>query len=163
MNTKSIQPPLLAIEHMRPPPVQERAEQADRLLAAACRPHTVADCAPGGSCHQRPCPWVSCRYHLLISDIKHDGTVVPWQPIRTTGKPNTIAPDWQIDETELHEELLARLRSMPDTCALDVTRRLDGSEPSTEQIGAELGIGAWAAQKAEHEALSELRDELEVL
>lgn len=30
------------------------------------RPQTRGDCAPGGGWHHRPCPYASCRHHLLL-------------------------------------------------------------------------------------------------
>lgn len=45
-----------------------------RLSLLDARPKKRADCLPGGSNEQRPCPWVSCRHHLAI-DVRSDGHV----------------------------------------------------------------------------------------
>lgn len=60
------------------------AEPETALTAAlrAQRPRTRGECANG----PRPCPWVSCRYHLYL-DVTHDGTTIkhnfpdlePWE------------------------------------------------------------------------------------
>lgn len=60
------------------------------------RPRTRGDCADG----PRPCPWVSCRFHLYL-DVKPSGAIRYNRP--------DIAPD--------------ELERMPETCALDVADR----------------------------------------
>jgi hypothetical protein len=62
------------------------------------RPRTRADCLPGGCNAQRPCPFVSCRWHLAI-DVN----------------PLTGSIKLNFPESELED--------LPDTCALDVTER----------------------------------------
>ncbi len=138
--------------------VQRRAEQAEATLEQAQRPRTVADCAPGGPCHVRPCPWVTCRYHLLVTDVREDGTLVTWRADRLPGRPKGIAPVWhgEHDEGRLQEQLVESLDTMPHTCALDVARDLTGDKPSAEEVGDELGIGGWAALDAERSALATL-------
>lgn len=65
---------------------QRLAEELERE-----RPKTRADCKDG----PRPCPFLSCRYHLLL-DVTPAGTIV--------------APVVELDEVE-------------ETCALDVADR----------------------------------------
>ena len=38
------------------------------------RPHTRGDCLEGGSNAERPCPFVSCRYHLAL-DVQRNGSL----------------------------------------------------------------------------------------
>jgi hypothetical protein len=58
------------------------------------RPQTRGDCAEG----ERPCPYVSCKYHLYL-DVNED-----------TGTIKINFPDLEVGE-------------MPETCALDVADR----------------------------------------
>lgn len=39
------------------------------------RPRTRGDCLEGGSNAVRPCPWVSCRYHLFL-DVRANGSIL---------------------------------------------------------------------------------------
>ena len=61
------------------------------------RPVTRGDCLAGGMNEQRPCPFSSCRYHLLL-DVDKDGNL-----------------------TEMH----ADIEAMPYSCALDVADEHD--------------------------------------
>lgn len=73
-----------------------------KRLPLAERPRTRADCANGS----RPCPWVSCRHHLLL-DIGRDGRLLR-------------ARDFdEIDARSIADAL----EEMPETCALDVADR----------------------------------------
>jgi hypothetical protein len=61
------------------------------------RPTRRSDCADG----PRPCPWVSCRYHLYLDVNERTGRIVcKWPYITPT----------QLDR-------------LPETCALDVAER----------------------------------------
>ena len=72
------------------------------------RPATRAECLDG----PRPCPWVSCRYHLYL-DVSAD-----------TGALKINFPDTDISELE-------------HSCALDVA---DDGEMTFEQIGGLLNL-----------------------
>ena len=68
----------------------------------------------------RPCPFVSCRYHLYL-DINRRGKI----------KINKIVREI--------EEIDVALRAMPDTCAIDVANQNpDGT--TLEEIGARFGL-----------------------
>jgi hypothetical protein len=45
------------------------------------KPTTRADCLPGGPNQDRPCPFVSCRYHLFL-EAKPNGNIRINQPDR---------------------------------------------------------------------------------
>lgn len=62
------------------------------------RPRTRGDCIDG----PRPCPWVSCKHHLLPGHIEAKATHMA-------------------DDSD--EALLSVLESMPDTCELDAADR----------------------------------------
>ena len=90
-------------------------------MLSISRPTTRGECRSG----PRPCPWIGCRYHLLI-DVSSTGALQLNGP-RHGGRPallpssagSEVARVWTDDALEL-------LEVMPHTCALDV---------------AELGLG----------------------
>jgi hypothetical protein len=83
------------------------------------RPTTRGECIGG----QRPCPWVSCRHHLLV-DVKPNGTLILNHP----GK--------DVDELE-------------GSCALDVA---DRGGASLEKVGNLLGVVLERIRQLEAEA-----------
>jgi len=72
------------------------------------RPKTRGDCLAGGINEARPCVWSACRHHLLLDVDENTGSI----------KVNFPPAD------DSAEALVAVLRAMPDTCALDVADRL---------------------------------------
>jgi hypothetical protein len=72
------------------------------------RPATRADCLPGGRNAERPCPYVSCAYHLALDVNPRSGAI----------KQNF--PDREVWE-------------LPETCALDVA---DRGGVTLEEVGA---------------------------
>lgn len=66
-------------------------------------PATRGDCESG----PRPCPYVSCRHHLLIDSMRGGGFKI-------------LFPDLVDIDPETQEVLDVRLEEMPATCALDV-------------------------------------------
>lgn len=66
------------------------------------RPRTRGDCEDG----PRPCPIVSCRYHMLL-DVGEDGRLVKTRPF---------------DEHDA-DSVAFTLLAMPETCSLDVAER----------------------------------------
>lgn len=58
---------------------REREEQALREFLDPHwdrdRPRVLGDCEPGGKNEARPCPWVSCRYHLAIETNEENGSI----------------------------------------------------------------------------------------
>jgi hypothetical protein len=85
------------------------------------RPRTRGDCVGG----PRPCPWVSCRYHLAV-DVKNGGRFV-----------RENFPGRGVDE-------------LAETCALDVADR--GGE-TLERIGELLGVTRQFIEQTEARAL----------
>lgn len=73
------------------------------------RPKTRGECVDG----PRPCPWVSCKYHLYLSVNPVTGTIKPAFPDREP---------WELSET----------------CVLDVAERV--GEPTLEEIGNLMNI-----------------------
>jgi hypothetical protein len=112
-----------------------RATQAERRHAAAMAAHydanrvlplTRGDCADG----PRPCPLVSCRYHLALD----------MDPRRGSIKLNF--PDLEIWE-------------MPETCALDVADR--GGE-TLEAVGELLNVTRERARQLQGIAVRKLKN-----
>lgn len=73
------------------------------------RPRTRQDCLPGGCNQARPCPWVSCRYHLALE----------------------VHPDGRI------EHRWPDLEAAPVTCLLDVVDALDDELRRREEFGTQ--------------------------
>lgn len=86
------------------------------------RPATRGDCESG----PRPCPWVTCRYHLYL-DINP-----------RTGSIKLNFPDLEPWE-------------MQNTCALDVAESLDGGSLSI--VGEALNLSRERARQLEGRAL----------
>lgn len=89
------------------------------------RPRTRADCLEGGVNSQRPCPWVSCRYHLAL-DISPGGLV------------QMSFPDKEVWE-------------LTETCALDVAG--DGEGQTLEVVGQYLAVTRERIRQIESKAL----------
>lgn len=86
-------PKVLARHDLRRATVEARADYQPSSVEDV-RPKVRGDCAGG----QRPCPWVSCRYHLYLSVNPETGAIT------------LHFPDLEPDE-------------LKETCALDVAER----------------------------------------
>lgn len=102
------------------------------MVQLAERPRTRGDCVDG----PRPCPWISCRWHLAIDEQFDGGLKVNW-------------PD---------EEGEVDLAAMPETCTLDVA---DRGEAGWEEIGDYLNISRQGAEQVGYSAMVELSDSKE--
>ena len=89
------------------------------------RPRTRAECKDG----HRPCPFVSCRYHLYL-DVNPE-----------TGSSKLNFPHLAVDE-------------MRETCSLDVAAR---GGATLEQVGELLNITRERVRQIEVRALVQLR------
>jgi hypothetical protein len=94
------------------------------------RPKTRGDCLPGGINGVRPCPFVSCRYHLAVNVNRESGSLSETYP----GK--------SLDE-------------VPATCSLDIA---DEGGSTLEQVGNVMNVTREAARLVEAKALKKLRD-----
>lgn len=88
-----------------------RRRELPVVTDAPSRPKTRAECLPGGPNAARPCPYVSCRYHLFL-DVRRTGSIK--LNFRRRG----------IDK-------------LAETCALDVA---DGGPHSLEHLGHLMGV-----------------------
>jgi hypothetical protein len=105
--------------------------------AVEARPRTRADCADG----PRPCPWVSCRYHLA-TEVGHSGslTIRFAVPGGKSGEP-------QYDDGVAWD-------AMDDTCSLDVA---DEGGASLERVAWAMNIDPERVRQIEREAIGRLR------
>lgn len=98
------------------------------------RPLVRGDCLAGGSNAARPCPWVSCAYHLAL-DVSED-----------SGNIKLTFPG-----VEVHD--------MAHTCALDLA---DGDGATLDEIGAAQNISRERVRQIELAAITHLRAEREM-
>lgn len=93
----------------------------------AARPKTRADCKDS----PRPCPWVSCRYHLYLE-------------VSANGWLKLMFPHLEVED-------------MKESCALDVADRAADDGLTLEQLGLTLNISLEGARQVELDVLAELR------
>jgi len=98
------------------------------------RPTTRGDCLAGGSNEARPCPWVSCAYHLAL-DVSED-----------SGNIKITFPGVEVED-------------MAHTCSLDLA---DGDGATLDEIGAAHTISRERVRQIELDAIAHLRAEREM-
>ena len=106
---------------------------AEREYAERFRPQKRGECEDG----ERPCPWVSCRFHLAIDETSN-GSVVLVHPNFKSGD--------ELPEIDLD--------SMVETCALDVA---DKGATTLEEIGVYINLTRERVRQCETEALGKLQ------
>lgn len=99
------------------------------------RPRTRSECVSA----PRPCPYVSCRYHLML-DIQRNGRLRFNLPISPNEKDA--------------ESIADALTAMPETCALDVA---DRGGATFEEIGVMLSRTFQAIEQAEYAAATSVK------
>ena len=95
------------------------------------RPLVRSDCLAGGSNAARPCPWVSCAYHLAL-DVSED-----------SGNIKLTFPGVEVED-------------MRHTCALDLA---EGDGATLDEIGAAQNISRERVRQIELQAIAHLRAE----
>jgi hypothetical protein len=111
------------------------------------RPRTRKEC----SSQSRPCPWVSCKYHLALDINPATGSIHLNAGAR--GRRTLQRLDRHGNEEWL-ERAADTVLDMPETCALDVAER---GGTTLEEIAELLGITRERARQTEVEALANLR------
>lgn len=108
---------------------REELREANQVLTemSDARPATRGECIEG----PRPCPWVSCKFHLYL-DVNPE-----------TGSIKLNFPDLEVWE-------------MADTCALDVA---DRGGITLEEVGEILNLTRERIRQVEVLGLSKLTDE----
>lgn len=99
-------------------------------IAQITRPTCRSDCRHG----VRPCPWVGCRYHLLLE-------------VLSNGKIKYNFPGKEFDE-------------IPETCALDVA---DRGVHTLDQVGNYLNLVRERVRQIENDVITELRSNRELV
>lgn len=74
------------------------------------RPKNRIDCVDG----HRPCPWVSCRYHLLIHEVSSNGVI---RINRATVESRRLDDGYY--ESWSDDDIAAAIKSLPHSCSLD--------------------------------------------
>ena len=100
-------------------------------VEVVARPKTRGDCIEG----PRPCPWVSCPYHLFLNVSRTGRTL-------QVNRPDLVDPDGT-----------PRLEEMADTCALDVAAR--GGEQQ-DFVAATMGLSRETTRLIEASALAKV-------
>lgn len=108
--------------------------RAFRLPVVSERPATRGECLDG----PRPCPYVTCRFHLLVS-VARDGRLLASR---------------DFDEND-EESIAAALYEMTETCALDVA---DMGGATFERVSDMLGLPAQKSEQIQVQALARIRD-----
>lgn len=90
----------------------------------AGRPKTEGECATS----DRPCPWISCRYHLALAIDRRTGAI------------KIVFPGVELED-------------MKETCALDIADR--GSN-TLEEVGAALNVTRERTRQIEADAIRKL-------
>lgn len=128
-------PLLVARERARGRTLSGRLTGEERRAAAlvvypeeVARPRTWGDCAG----EPRPCPWVSCRYHLYL-DVTPNGSL------------RIHHPGLEVDE-------------LPETCALDVAAR---GGATLDQVGGMFNLVRERVRQIETAALRHAREAAE--
>jgi hypothetical protein len=106
-------------------PYMSQAEAAERIEYPedVDRPRTRGDCAGG----ERPCPFVSCKYHLYL-DVAENGTIKVNHP--------TLEP-WELT----------------DSCALDIA---DQGPATLNVVANALNVVRERVRQIEHQVLVRL-------
>lgn len=89
----------------------------DAEVLALQRPRTRGECG-----EVRPCPWVSCRHHLLLDVHVVEGTRARPPTIRLNGR-SVRGLQTGVDASEVHtfvDAAAERLDQLEHTCSLDV-------------------------------------------
>lgn len=105
--------------------VMVRAGRRLPVVRDAEAPRTRAECP-----ETRPCPWVACRYHLLV-DVGR-------------GQRRDLLLKARYFREDRADQIVAALEAMPDTCALDVAER---GALSDGEIGELIGVTRQRAEQ----------------
>lgn len=109
------------------------------------RPQVRGDCENG----PRPCPWVSCEYHLAIelgAVVRKDGRT--WQQIKFAwpglGDYKPDAQPTDDDAAADAESVASALEDMPHTCTLDVADERQRTRDEVAALWQTYFRGTWS-------------------
>ena len=106
------------------------------------RPATRRDCLPGGCNQERPCPWISCKWHLVFEVQETTGQRGPGLRRRH------VSLQRMDDDT-----IVAKIEALAETCALDVA---DRGGQILDEVGQLIGVGRERIRQIEKQALAKL-------
>lgn len=113
------------------------------MVIGSPAPRTRDDCVD----EPRPCPWASCRHHLLLEVAPRTGSI----KTNPAASMSVGRPAWEWSE----RETTAALESLPSTCALDIAEEYpDGL--SLEAIATLLGQTKERVRQVQDRALRKL-------
>ena len=109
---------------------RDKIEEAQQIFEVfeQFRPRSRGDCRSA----PRPCPWVSCKYHLYLDIVPQSGSI------------KLNFPDLEVWD-------------MTETCALDVA---DRGGITLEDVGMLLNLTRERIRQVEHSGLDKLRSAL---
>ena len=143
---------------------------ADLSLLDAKRPWTnrrpknyFADCVD----RPRPCPWVGCKYHLLL-DVTAAGSIavnagesiVKGRNLRrsvSTLRIRQVRKKVDVEEALFTRLLEALTTGWPPTCALDVAE--DPKSATLDDVGSMLNVSRERIRQMQFNALAKLRED----
>jgi hypothetical protein len=115
----------------------------DEPTVPAERPRLRAECIGG----MRPCPWVSCRYHLAVVRVDRNGGM------RVFARNLPMNADADLAEAYV-DGVADAIVEMVESCALDIAERDGGT---LEEVGQALGVTRECAGQIESGALGQAR------
>lgn len=124
------------------------------------RPRTRADCIG----RPRPCPWVSCKHHLLVDVTPAGGIVVNAPAISEVERGRNRLPVFkrnelsrcEVDEVVLEELDRAERQGWP-TCALDVVE--ENGPITLERVATILCITREGVRQLEAGAITQIQSD----
>lgn len=131
--------PSAAVKHRYAVSQQLKTEFAiERAYAEKHRPQTRLECMNG----ERPCPWVTCRYHLALG-VTERGTIQLNFP---DPRPGSDFPEINFDD-------------ITETCALDAVDRSAPFSITLEEIGLLMNLTRERVRQIEEKGLQNLRNQ----
>ena len=131
------------------PPAEPATPPAPAIERDPEAPRTRADCRGG----IRPCPWIGCEHHLLVSVTERGLPVVAGRTYSTTGGPGRV--DWEAVEAQVMDALENAEATGRATCAADVA---DLGGQTLDQVGKVLGVTRERVRQIEGVAMRKVRE-----
>lgn len=133
---------------------------SERHHLPVIRPRTVGDCRKG----PRPCPYVGCRFNLLIDVLEDGSIVINAKYRRPEGALRVIAPKAETQDRFLDEieDAIEVWYGDPDappvkSCVLDETMDQFSEDAQLDEIAALMFVSRERVRQIEATALAKLR------